>query len=74
MDTFLGHTPNGMGLANTAVLSSLIEFLVAKGAIPRSDGRKILIDARNWLAPYEAITPVLDAMDIITKQIERLPE
>jgi hypothetical protein len=74
MGKFLGHTPNGMGLATTAVLGALLDTLIAKGILNRPDAVDILHHARAALAPDYTITPVTDAMDIVSKLAKRFQD
>jgi len=70
-DDFIGHTPNGMGLANTAVLAALLQHLMDIDLLVRDDVIAILAKARSDLAPNQTIIPVMDAMDIVTKLSRR---
>jgi hypothetical protein len=67
MTDMIGHSPNGMGLANTAVLAALIDHLITKDVIGLEDAVSILDAAYSELAPNQSITSAMDAMAIIRK-------
>jgi hypothetical protein len=67
MDTFIGHSPQGTGLATVAVLGALLDTLIVKGVLQRNDAVKVLDDARAALSPSQHIISAQDALDIIGK-------
>jgi hypothetical protein len=64
---FVGHTPNGMGLANTAILASLLDHLLMRGILRPIEVTDILDNAHRQLSANSDIAPVTDAMDIVSK-------
>lgn len=67
MDRLLGHTPNGMGIANSAILACLLEHLVINNHLSRSEVLGLLDRAHGELTPWTSMAPVNDARDIISK-------
>jgi hypothetical protein len=61
-----GMSPNGIGLANTAVLMSLIQGLIFKGLIDQADARLWLSNAAAMIE--EAKEPSNHALAIIEKE------
>lgn len=64
---FIEHTPNSMGLANTAVLASLFDRLLTKGILSKFDVADILNSAHRHLAVDSTIISVRDAMNIVSQ-------
>jgi hypothetical protein len=67
MPDFVGHSPNGMGLANTAMLGSLFDHLLMKQVLKPDDVVSILDVAHQELSKNGTISSVQDAMSIISK-------
>jgi hypothetical protein len=61
--------PAGRYRVCQAVLVSLLQLLVEKGALTKSDVRLILTDARNSLSPEASSASIGRAMEIIEKDI-----
>jgi len=67
MGKFVQHTPNGMGLANIAILAGLLDHLLMRGILRPVEVTDILDNAHRQLSADSDITPVADAMDIVSK-------
>jgi hypothetical protein len=67
MGQFLGHTPNGMGLATTAVLAALLDQLISRGVLDQPDVASVLDNALVSLRPHTNIVSVNDAVTIVSK-------
>jgi hypothetical protein len=67
MTDFLGHSPNGMGLANTAILASLFDHLLARQILKSAEVVSILDSARRELGKNGTIISVQDAVSIVSK-------
>ena len=67
MGKFVGHTPDGMGLANIAILAGLLDHLLMRGILRAVEVTDILGNAPRQLSADSDITPVADAMDIVSK-------
>ena len=67
MGKFVGHTPNGMGLANIAILAGLLDHLLMRGILRPVEVTDILDNAHRQLSADPDISPVSDAMDIVSK-------
>jgi|HubBroStandDraft_6_1064221.scaffolds.fasta_scaffold193076_2 hypothetical protein len=67
MVDFVGHSPNGMGLASTAILSSLLDHLIARTILTPPEVVSILDAAHASLATESHIFSVHDAMQVVSK-------
>lgn len=67
MGKFVQNTPNGMGLANIAILAGLLDHLLMRGILRPVEVTDILDNAHRQLSADSDITPVADAMDIVSK-------
>ncbi len=74
MIDLVGHSPSGIGLANAAVLACFLDHLVSKEVLSRIEARHILGRAYTALAPHRDITPVQDAMEVVSKIARRFAE
>ena len=61
----IGHTPNGLGIANGAIMMALLDHMLADGMIRPMDVRTILTKAADGLAPWSNIIAVKDAQAVI---------
>lgn len=68
---FLGHTPEGVGLATTAILAALLDRLVETQIFERREIVSILENARVSLNANRTAVAVIDAMDIVSKLAKR---
>jgi len=67
MNAFIGHSSNGMGLANNAVLLSLLDCLLTKQILAPAEVVDILETARAGLLPNDRALFVKDAIELISK-------
>ena len=67
MNAIVGHSSNGMGVANTAILSSLLDYLLAKQIIAPAEVIDVLDRACDSLVPNEHMVFVKDAIELISK-------
>lgn len=67
MEKFVAHTPSGIGLSNTAVLASLLDHLLMRGILQPVEVIDILDNAHRQLSADYQITPIPDAMDVVSK-------
>ncbi len=67
MGKFVQHTPSGKGLANIAILAGLFDHLLMRGILRPFEVTDILDNAHRQLSADSDITPVADAMDIVSK-------
>ncbi|MGZ3309256.1 MAG: hypothetical protein ACXU8R_12120 [Xanthobacteraceae bacterium] len=67
MANLIGHSPNGIGIANSVVLACLLDHLVNADHLTKSKVRGILMRATDELAPNRNNIAVKDALDIISK-------
>jgi hypothetical protein len=74
MGTFLAHSPNGMGLATTAVLAALLDRLIANETLGRTEVAYILENAAASLRPHTNIVSANDALNIVSKLTGRFQE
>ena len=64
---FVSRTPNGMGLANTAILVSLLDHPFMRGILRPIEVADILDNAHRQLSADSDNAPVAVAMDIVSK-------
>jgi hypothetical protein len=64
---FLTHTPEGLSLANTAVLASLLDRLLMQGTLQPLEVIDILDNARRQLSADCDRGPIADAMAIVSE-------
>ncbi len=67
MGKFVQHAPSGMGLANIAILTGLLDHLLMRGILRPLEVTDILNNAHRQLSADSDVTPVADAMDIVSK-------
>jgi hypothetical protein len=67
MTDFVGHSANGMGLANTAILSSLFDHLLTRTILTPTGVVSVLDAAYTELDKNSNISGVVDAMQIVSK-------
>jgi hypothetical protein len=67
MGKFVQHTPNGIALANIAILAGLLDHLLMRGILQPVEVTDILDNAHRQLSADSDTTPVADAMDIVSK-------
>jgi hypothetical protein len=66
MGKFIGHNPNGIGLANTAILGSLFDYLITKQILKPVEVVGILESAHHELSSDQNITSVSVAMGVVS--------
>jgi len=70
MEKLLGHTPNGMGTANTLIMACLLDHFVTTGKLTRAEVAAILDHARGHLGGrFANVISAIDARDIISKMM-----
>ncbi len=67
LEKIVQHTPNGMGLASIAILSGLLDHLLMRGILRPVEVTDILDNVHRQLSVNSDITPIADAMNIISK-------
>ena len=67
MGKFIGHAPIGLGLANTAILTSLFDILLMKQILKPVEVVEILKSAHHQLSGDQHTISVSDAMDVVSK-------
>jgi hypothetical protein len=68
-----GRGADGSVLAVGTILTQLLIFLVAKGALSNADVRSVLADTTNELLPQKSIVSHKDALDVIAEIMKRFP-
>jgi hypothetical protein len=72
--TMFDQGGHGNALAAGNVLVALIDTLVEKDILSRTDARSLLTRADDMLKPTSAIFSTMDARKIISALLERYPE
>jgi hypothetical protein len=67
MLSLVGHSPNGIGIANSTILACLLDHFINANRLTKSEARDILMRATDELTPHQKNVAVKDALDIISR-------
>jgi len=64
-ENLISHTSDGLGIANTALLGSLFDHLIARQNLSQDEVRDILAGALAGIGPRDNLIAIIDAHAII---------
>ena len=71
-DNLISHTSDGLGVANTALLGSLFDHMIAKHNMTKNEVRDILTGALAGVGPRDSFIAISDAHAVISGIAKKL--